>query len=121
MLRAKGYNIILLNFRDPGRGNAWNPLTLPYKLWQNGNQDKAIELLEDLAANILYDEGNKNADPFWEKTSADYFSGITLGLFSDAKEDEINLNSISLNDNCRRRKNWRKYLCKRIFQYERSQ
>ena len=96
MLRAKGYNIILLNFRDPGRGNAWNPLTLPYKLWQNGNQDKAIELLEDLAANILYDEGNKNADPFWEKTSADYFSGITLGLFSDAKEDEINLNSISL-------------------------
>ena len=96
MLRAKGYKIILLNFRDPGRGNTWNPLTLPYKLWKNGNQDKATELLEDLAANILYDEGNKNADPFWEKTSADYFTGLTLGLFEDANEDEINLNSISL-------------------------
>ncbi len=96
MLRAKGYKIILLNFRDPGRGNAWNPLTLPYKLWKNGNQDKAIELLDDLALNILYDESNKNADPFWEKTSADYFSGLTLGLFEDANEDEINLNSISL-------------------------
>ena len=96
MLRAKGYKIILLNFRDPGKGNAWNPLSLPYNLWKKGNQDKAIELLEDLAANILYDEGNKNADPFWEKTSADYFSGISLGLFEDANEDEINLNSISL-------------------------
>ncbi len=96
MLRSKGYNIVLLNFRDPGKGNAWNPLTLPYKLWKSGNQDKAIELLDDLALNILYDESSKNSDPFWEKTSADYFSGLTLGLFEDAKEEEINLNSISL-------------------------
>ena len=96
MLRSKGYKIVLLNFREPGKGNAWNPLTLPYRLWKSGNQDKAIELLDDLALNILYDESNKNSDPFWEKTSADYFSGLTLGLFEDAKEEEINLNSISL-------------------------
>ena len=96
MLRSKGYKIIVLNFRNPSKGNAWNPMTLPYKLWKSGNQDKAIELLDDLALNILYDESNKNADPFWEKTSADYFSGLTLGLFEDAKEEEINLNSISL-------------------------
>lgn len=96
MLRRRGYNIILLNFRNPGRGNAWNPLTLPYRLYNSGNQDKAIELLDDLALNILYDESNKNADPFWEKTSAGYFSGIALGLFEDAKEEEININSISL-------------------------
>ncbi|MBQ8891379.1 MAG: type IV secretory system conjugative DNA transfer family protein [Bacilli bacterium] len=96
MLRSKGYNIVVLNFRDPGRGNAWNPMTLPYNLYRSGNRDKAMELLDDLALNILYDEGNKNADPFWEKTSADYFSGLSLGLFDDAKESEINLNSISL-------------------------
>ena len=96
MLRSKGYKIIILNFRDPGRGNAWNPLTLPYQLWKKGNQDKAIELLDDLALNILYDESNKNAAPSWEKTSADYFSGLSLSLFEDATEDQINLNSISL-------------------------
>lgn len=96
MLRSKGYNIVVLNFRDPGRGNAWNPMTLPYNLYKSGNRDKAMELLDDLALNILYDEGNKNADPFWEKTSADYFSGLSLGLFDDAKSTEINLNSISL-------------------------
>ncbi|MBR2678284.1 MAG: type IV secretory system conjugative DNA transfer family protein [Bacilli bacterium] len=96
MLRARGYQILLLNFRDPQNGNAWNPMTLPYQMYKSGNQDKAIELLDDLALNILYDESNKNADPFWEKTSADYFSGVALGLFEDAKEDEININSISL-------------------------
>ena len=96
MLREKGYNVIVLNFRDPEQGSAWNPLMLPYQLYKSGNQDKAIELLDDLAINILYDEKGQNQDPFWEKTSADYFVGLALALFEDAKEDEINLNSINL-------------------------
>ncbi len=96
MLRARGYQVIILNFRDPQNGNAWNPMDLPYKLYREGNKDKAIELLDDLALNILYDENNKGGDPFWEKTSADYFSGVALGLFEDANKDEININSISL-------------------------
>lgn len=96
MLREKGYNIVLLNFRDPQKGNAWNPMNLPYSLYKSGNSDKASELLDDLAMNILYDEKSQNADPFWEKTSADYFAGLALGLFEDAKEEEINLNSINL-------------------------
>jgi len=93
-LKSKGYNIVLLNLRDPEKGNAWNPLMLPYKLYKQGS-DKANELLNDLAANLLYDE-KKADDPFWEKTSADYFTGLALGLFEDAKAEEINLNSISL-------------------------
>ncbi len=96
MLRSRGYQILLLNFRDPQNGNAWNPMSLPYQIYKSGNHDKAIELLDDLALNILYDDSNKNADPFWEKTSADYFSGVALGLFEDAKPEEININSISL-------------------------
>lgn len=96
MLKKRGYQILVLNFRSPAQGSAWNPLTLPYRLWKDGNYDKSIELLDDLALNILYDDSNKNADPFWEKTSADYFSGLALGLFEDATEEQININSISL-------------------------
>ena len=95
-LKARGYNIILLNFRDPQKGNCWNPLTLPYSLYKSGDKDKANELLDDLAKNILYDADNKSNDPFWENTSADYFSGLSLALFDDAKEEEINLNSINV-------------------------
>ena len=96
LLKEKGYNVILLNFRDPQRGNAWNPMYLPYELYQQGNADKAIELLEDLALNILYDEKSGNSDPFWEKSGADYFTGLALGLFEDANPEEINLNSMNL-------------------------
>lgn len=95
-LKSLGYNIVLLNFRDPQQGNTWNPMYLPYSLYKDGNIDKSVELLEDLAANILHDPQAKGQDPFWENTSADYFAGLSCALFEDAKPDEVNLNSISL-------------------------
>lgn len=95
MLKEKGYNIIVLNFRDPQRGSCWNPMTLPYQLYRDGNQDKSIEILDDLALNILYDENNSK-DDFWQKTGADYFTGLALGLFEDGTPEQINLNSINL-------------------------
>ncbi len=95
LLRERGYNIVLLNFRVPHRGNAWNPLHLPYTLYKNGNQDKANELVDDLALNILYDENAQQQDPFWERSAADYFGGLALSLFEDAKPSEVNLNSIN--------------------------
>lgn len=94
-LEKRGYNIVLLNFRDPDKGNGWNPFTIPYQLYKSGNKDKAIEMLEDLAKNILYDESSKS-DPFWNNTSADYFAGLAWSLFQDAtSEDEVNINSIN--------------------------
>lgn len=95
-LKEKGYRIIVLNFREPQRGNSWNPLALPNNYYRAGNQDKAIELLNDIALNIIYDPSNKNESDFWEKASAAYFSALALGLFKDAKEEEVNLNSINV-------------------------
>lgn len=93
LLKEKGYNIVVLNFRSPQQGNAWNPLDVPYYYYTNGNQDKAVELLEDLGTNIVHDE--KTDDPFWQNTGGDFFTGLALGLFEDAKKEEINLNSIN--------------------------
>lgn len=94
-LKKQGYNIVILNFRDPEKGNSWNPLALPYMYYKQGNQDKATELLEDVSLNILYDKSEGGDSAFWQKSAADYFSGLTMGLFMDAKEKEVNLNSIN--------------------------
>lgn len=94
-LEDRGYKIIVLNFREPSKGNSWNPLFLPYQYYKEGNKDKSVELLNDVALNILYDPNNKSDSDFWEKGAADYFSGLALGLFQDAKESEVNLNSIN--------------------------
>ena len=59
MLRDRGYDIIVLNFREPQHGNCWNPLTLPYQLYKAGNTDKATELVDDVALNILKDKNQR--------------------------------------------------------------
>ena len=95
LLRDLGYEIIILNFRDPQKGNCWNPYHLPYKFQKEGNFDKANELLDDLSTNIVVD--GKGQDPFWQNSASSYLTGLSLALFEDAEsEDEININSINL-------------------------
>lgn len=94
MLKDLGYNVIVVNFRDPQNGSCWNPYTLPYKYYKEGNQDKANELLNDMAINIATDE--KADDPFWTNSAADYLTGLSLGMFEDAKEDEISISTVNL-------------------------
>ncbi|HBA37268.1 MAG TPA: hypothetical protein DCY94_00965 [Firmicutes bacterium] len=50
------------------------------------------------------DPKNTN-DPFWERSAADYFSALALGLFEDAKENEVNITSISNMATCGEEKN----------------
>ena len=93
-LRELGYQIIILNFREPQKGNCWNPYDLPYAYHQDGNFDKANELLNDLATNIVVD--GQGDDPFWQNAAADYLTGIGLALFQDAPKEAININSVNL-------------------------
>ncbi len=95
LLKERGYNVLVLNFRDPLRGNCWNPFSLPYRFYKEGKDDKAKELIEDLANNILSDPEGTKAEPFWTETAASYFSGLAMGLFEDAPEEYVNINSIN--------------------------
>lgn len=92
-LKDNGYNVLILNFRDLDKSEGWNPLEYPYVLYKSGNTDKAIEYLDKIARVMFYE--NSSADPFWAMTASDFFTGVALGLFEDAKLDEINFNSIN--------------------------
>ena len=94
LLKDLGYQIIVLNFREPQKGSCWNPYDLPYKFQKEGNFDKANELLNDLSTNIVVD--GQSQDPFWQNAAADYLTGLGLALFQDAPLDQININSINL-------------------------
>ena len=90
----KGYKNIVINFEDSALGNSWNPLDLPYSLYKEGKMDQALTQIEDIAYYLFYDPKEKIVDNFWLNSIIDYFTGITLYLFANAKEDEINLTSV---------------------------
>lgn len=93
-LEENGYKTILLNLENPSKGNCYNPLKLAYDLYKSGNKDKAMEIIENVGY-YLFSERNNNSDPFWENSAINYFTGLTLYLFENATEEEINLNNIS--------------------------
>ncbi len=94
-LKKQNYNIIVINLDNPTLGNNFNPLSLPYELYKNGQKDKAIELLENVGYYFCCNETfNTNSDPFWNNSATSLFIGLALYLFDNAKEDEINISSI---------------------------
>lgn len=92
-LKKENYEVLVLNFDDAKYGNSWNPLELPYKMYKNNEKDKATKLLEDLGYYLYYDPKD-NSDPFWLNSTIDYFTGLTLYLFENAKKEEIHLSSV---------------------------
>ena len=92
-LKENNYNIVILNLRDMDKSEGWNPLEYPYNLYKNGDVDKAQEYLEKIGKIIFYE--NSSIDPFWSSTASDFFTGVTLALFEDGKQEEVNFNSVN--------------------------
>ena len=92
-LKKRDYKTIVINFQDTKHSNNFNPLLVPYHLYKHDNQDVAIRMVERIGS-IIYHEENRNSDPFWINSARNYFVGLVLYLFDNAKEDEINFNSV---------------------------
>jgi len=92
LLKERDYKIVVLNLRDPLHSNAWNPLRIPYLQYNNGQKDKAVEFILDLA-NCITSSG-RSLDSYWETSGANMLAGLILILFEYAKENEINFRSL---------------------------
>lgn len=92
-LKKRDYITYVINFQDTDYSNNFNPLLVPYRLYKQGHQDTAMRIVEKIG-NIIYTPENKEADPFWNNSAKNYFVGLVLYLFDNAKEKEINFNSV---------------------------
>lgn len=92
-LEQQGYQTTIIDFDDSTLGNNWNPLSLPYQVYKDGQKDKAQEMIEEVGYYLFSDKPSANIDPFWSNTTISYFTGLVLYLFEHKKE-EINIKDI---------------------------
>lgn len=85
VLREEGYNIKVLDYRNPLRGERYNPLEYPAHLYKEGNTSRAAELFTEIGKTI-FEAVKSGKDPFWHLTANQYFVG--LAEFSSDKFDE---------------------------------
>lgn len=79
-LRGKGYNLAVINLRNPNTCHAWNPLSIPYVFYKRGDIDRAYEFANDVAFNLTQAEKDLS-DPFWDNSAGDLFFGLAMLLF----------------------------------------
>ena len=95
-LIEKGYEVKCIDFDTPSKSpTAWNPLEYIRKLYLSSSledNDFAATMLNEFAKAIY--PNDKNADPFWTESAAEFFTGCVYLLLENANTDEINLNSI---------------------------
>lgn len=96
-LYNQGYNIVVINLRDPSKGNCWNPLFLPYQFYLKDDIDRACEFISDIAINLTNDEAT-NQDPFWDNSAADLTFGLILLLFKYCKEHDEDINAVNISN-----------------------
>ena len=90
--KKRGYNVLVLDFDNSKYGNYYNPLSFPYKLYKEKNNDNALNIVEEVGYYLLSDPSVSNLDPFWINSAIDCFTGICLYLFS--KKTEPNLKDV---------------------------
>ena len=96
-MQDKGYNVVTINMRNPEESCSWNPLWEPYQYYLEKDMDNCLDMLNDLAANIMLNKiPGEKSDPFWEISAKNMFVGLALALFEENNIDKkmINLKSI---------------------------
>ncbi len=94
LLKENDYNVYVFNLKNAKKSNGFNPLSLPYYYYKNNESSAMIKLITDLGLNI-FKSNNPNNDPFWENMASDYFTSLTLTLFEEGNENEINIGSVA--------------------------
>ena len=91
MFIEKGYKIVKLDFNNTTESTKWNPFDLPYKMYKDGNMDRAMDLIDDLAYYLLVDEHDLHVvDDFWINSVVSYFTGLVLYSFENNKNVTFN-------------------------------
>lgn len=96
-LNQMGYEVNVINLRNPDFSKRWNPLYIPYRFFCSGDIDKACEFANDIAQNMV--PSNLEKDVFWSNSAASLLFGLILLLFmlcreNNLPETEVNLKNI---------------------------
>ncbi|MDD6224387.1 MAG: type IV secretory system conjugative DNA transfer family protein [bacterium] len=89
-LERQNYTVITINFTNPTIGNNYNPLSLAQKLYKD-YKDKCVDILENIGY-YFFSRNNGNADPFWENSASNFFTGLALYLFE--KKENVSLKDV---------------------------
>jgi len=87
-LRRNGYDVVLMDFRNPARSNQWNPMYRVVEAINRGDHSKAAEEAWDIANTIVNKKEHKG-DPLWPNGEESTIASLILATAYEANSDEL--------------------------------
>ncbi len=94
-VRAQGHKVVVLNFRDVGCGDAWNPLYLPYQLYHRGQTDQATSMLNDFVAMLGEPYALDHNNRFFNQMSKAYILAVLLFMAECGTEKQMTMANLA--------------------------
>lgn len=85
LFAQEGYQVLVINLRDPLHSNGWNPLIIAQDYYKQGDKERAISLINDLSATLFPSTAGTKADPFWQQTASSVFAGLCSMLIENSE------------------------------------
>lgn len=94
IVKANGYKTVVLNFRDIGYGDMWNPLAYPYELYHSENRENGVSMINDFISTIAAPQFENTKDVFWPQMASSFALACLMVLMESADKSEVNLASL---------------------------
>ena len=84
-LRKKGYDVVVLDFREPGRGNRWNPMFPVVEALDKGDVVEATQQAWSIAHMFVYQKpGAEKSEPIWNNGAESVIAALILAVAMEA-------------------------------------
>jgi type IV secretion system protein VirD4 len=94
--KERGYKTVVLNFRDIGYGDMWDPLYLPHLYYREKRFDEANNLINDLAATLAARQKENTTDLLYPLMAETLLTANMYLLFEAAEaEGAVNMRSLT--------------------------
>lgn len=90
--KEKGYNVLVLNFRDVTKSSGWNPLSLAFDFYSNGNMPEAEQTINDFV-NAVVAPSVTSSDRFWSD-----MGGIVLAYCTKCLMDSVPIECFNMSN-----------------------
>ncbi|EIV99933.1 VirD4-like conjugal transfer protein, CD1115 family [Thermoanaerobacter siderophilus] len=92
-LKKLGYKVILIDLRNPYRGNQWNPVLEVASKLEAGDYSAASQNAWDIANIITNQQPHIGVDPIWPQSQESLTAALILAVASSAPKEARHLGS----------------------------
>lgn len=85
-LKSQGYDVVVIDFLDPSRGNKWNPMDMVIQALREGSETAAAEAAWNVA-HLLAHQKDSKGDSIWVDGSESVIAALIFAIATEAKQD----------------------------------